>query len=215
MADPNAEVPEGFVVIHINKQSHAGPVRGGVNGRTFELPTGSDQTVPKWVAQALTDTHYDFTVVKGSLDDGEGGAEGSAPPSNVLTKTAIRGEPALADGVAGTPMHVSLLNADPPMLGAVGGAQSGSAGQPQEGTGATKPPAGKPEGGSEEKRDTFDADAFVNRTLEDIEADGALASLTPEQRQQVAAAEQRRNDPRVGLADLLDKAGNPREDQQT
>lgn len=192
---------EGFVTIHINKDRTSGPVRGGVNGRTYEVKVGSDETVPIWVARALRDTHIDFSIVAGDLGEDEGGAEGSAPSSSVETHTAIRGEATPLDGVAGTPMASSLLPADPPLLGQVGGAQSGSAGQPGNATGTTQPPEGGQPAAGEEGGDTF-AETFINRNLDDISADD-IAALTDEQRAAVIAAEKDREAPRKGLLGRL------------
>jgi hypothetical protein len=204
MTEPNTQQPaDGFVIIHVNKDTHSGPVRGGVNGRTYEVKVGSDQNVPAWVALSLRDTQIKFTIVAGDLGEDSGGAEGSAP-SESETHTAIRGEESPLDGSGGTPMKASELSATPPLLGQVGGAQSGSAGQPPNASGSTQPPEGS-------EPTEFDAATFGDRTLSQI-TDEELSALSPEQRAAVRENETAKGEDkaRKGLLDRLDALDQPK-----
>lgn len=53
--------------------------------------------------------------------------------------------------------------------------------------------------------DTFDAEAFIDRTLDDI-TDDELLALTPQQIEAVRRAEEDREKPRKGLTDRLTSA---------
>lgn len=189
--------PEGFVTININKERYSGPLRGGVNGRTYEVKVGSDQSVPAWVARSLRDTQIDFRIVAGTLDEDGAGAEGSAPaPSETETRTAIRGEEPNLDGSGGTPMKASELSAEPPLLGQVGGAQSGSAGQPANTTGTTV----GPEGGDDESAD--DGDPLIAGKVSDVTS-RITADTSDDDLAKLEAAEKDREKPRKGVLDAV------------
>ena len=144
-----------------------------VNGKTVEIPRNKAVPVDPAFAEALRNSGHDVTVVP----DGAG-AQGAPGPG---TENPDR------DGPDDSHEKPRQVDKELPPSGGYTPEQRGSAGTPE------------PTGGE----DAFDAEAFIQGTLDEIVP--KIESLSPDQRKKVLAAEKDREQPRKGVTEAIEK----------